>query len=280
MRDYRLYHAFPRGFRSSPTEEERIGLATLDSMARIGLVFTPEITRWFEQMDDGSQRSLFSATKRISFTYLSEDELVQHGETFGRFAIEWETSSLRRLGAMPVLYVPRSGESATSDFGGASESMLARLADVQAVLEFIRDEATIDIVGVRPMGELLGAVQAFAGYFAQTEPSGGEALSYYREREWRIVAGARQASLGELTSDLTRSEMQEVSQINPAFFQRVVAFRSGRHPRIAQCKVCRSFDGKPILATARRVIVPSSSVEASRQILDDAGLAELPVVAP
>lgn len=278
MREYRLYHSFPRGFKTSPEEEERIGLATLDSMARIGLVLTPEITEWAESMDDGTHRPMYAMTRRISFTYLPEDELVQHAETFGRFSVEWEVSALRKLGAMPVLYVPRSGGTPTNDYAGTTETMLARLADVQAVVEFIRDQPNIDITGVRPMDELVGAIQAFAGLFAQTEPECGDALSYYGEREWRIVAGARHHALGELTSDLTTTEMQEIADINPTFFRKVVEFRSGRQQRIAQCKVCRDFGGKPVLSTARRVIVPKSCTEAARMILDDAGLEELPVV--
>jgi len=276
MPDYRLYHSFPRG--AAPQEEERIGLATLDSLARIGLLLTPEITYWAESMNDGGSTRFASMTRSISFTYLREDELAEHAATFGRFAVEWEVSDLRKLGAMGVIYLPRNGGDLTDDYAGASESMLARLVDVQAVLEFIRDEPNIDITGVRPLDELIGALQAFVGLVAQTEPEeGDDPMAYYNEREWRIGQGARHHALGELASELSTSEMQAIADINPAFFRKEEEYRTGRSERIAQCRVCRAFDGEPILATARRVIVPSSCSEAARSILDDAGLTDLPV---
>lgn len=251
----------------------------LESMARIGLVLTPKLNQWSESLDDGStSHPIVVATKRICFTYLRETELAQHAKTFGRFAIEWDVSALRQLGVLPVLYIPRTEGTPTDDYSGTHEAMLVRLAEVQAVLELFRDTPDVDISGVRPMDELIGALAAFSGLFAQMGPDTNGSMAYYSEREWRIVAGAHHHSLGELTTDLSASDKNAVASINPSFFRKVVEFRSGQHERIEQCKVCSTFNGDPILRTARRVTVPAANRSTAERVLRDAGLTELPVV--
>jgi hypothetical protein len=44
---------------------------------------------------------------RISFTELSEAELPNHSKIFGPFAIEFDIETLRREGALPVIYMPQ-----------------------------------------------------------------------------------------------------------------------------------------------------------------------------
>ncbi len=127
-----FYHSFPR--RGETLEK---GLSILESIVASGLLLVPEITTWPGEIrgQDGGELSppIFSVSKRICFTHILPTELAQHAETFGEFAVEFDDSNLRALGATPVFYVPVSDKS--EELQAMPVHFLHRLQAVQEYLE-------------------------------------------------------------------------------------------------------------------------------------------------
>ena len=72
-----------------------------------GLLMTPEIATWEYSHENGMPpRQQSMVEYRISFTELAPNELANHAQTFGPFALEYEIGTLKMLGAIPVFYVP------------------------------------------------------------------------------------------------------------------------------------------------------------------------------
>ena len=103
-----FYHNFPR-IRPGYDHEKILkdGLKILKSIQKIGLVLAPELVEWKQVLVDGNTRSTIVRQNRISFTELSSGEIGEHGEKFGPFSLEFEIETLRRLGALPVIYMPQ-----------------------------------------------------------------------------------------------------------------------------------------------------------------------------
>ena len=104
-----FYHSFPRP-RQSETHSETAsrGWAILRSMKELGLVLAPEVVEWRTPVSIGTPLPTRLLQRRICFTELSQQELSEHSRRFGPFALEFETTALRRLGALPVIYMPQA----------------------------------------------------------------------------------------------------------------------------------------------------------------------------
>lgn len=134
-----LYHSFPRRGRNTPSEIEK-GVTIFKSIAEKGLLLTPEIKEWRELRRDTSGKDRPSEPwrliqKSISFTMLEPSELIRLNlsESFGHFALEFEIATLRKLGAIPVFYLPK----ATEEHAGlewVAACLLARLGEIQILL--------------------------------------------------------------------------------------------------------------------------------------------------
>ena len=73
-------------------------------------MLAPEIVEWHipPGLSIGVASPLRLFQQRICFTELSPDELTNHSETFGPFAMEFDIGALRRAGALPVIYMPQA----------------------------------------------------------------------------------------------------------------------------------------------------------------------------
>ncbi len=74
----------------------------------MGLVLAPEVVEWHTPVSLGTPSPTRITQRRICFTELSEQELSEHSRRFGPFALEFETIALRRVGALPVIYMPQA----------------------------------------------------------------------------------------------------------------------------------------------------------------------------
>ena len=104
-----FYHSFPRpkpGETCSQTENR--GWAIFHSMEKLGLVLAPEVVEWNDPVGLGTPSPIQVLQRRICFTELSPRELGGHSTRFGPFAIEFDTTALRRIGALPVMYIPQA----------------------------------------------------------------------------------------------------------------------------------------------------------------------------
>ncbi len=106
-----FYHSFPRPH-ANETRDETVGrgLAILQSMAQLGLILAPEIVEWHAPAGGslGSPSPIRLLQQRICFTELSRPEVDEHSRRFGSFALEFEIETLRRIGALPVIYMPQA----------------------------------------------------------------------------------------------------------------------------------------------------------------------------
>lgn len=230
-----FFHSFPRRADSS-----KAGLAVLRSMVEAGFLLVPEIIKWQEPLMDGRlSEPFFVAQKRICFTELTEPELPEHSNRFGPFSLEFTVAALRQLGAVPVFYVPRGATDEHLESIG--NALMARMLEIEQLLERLtqianvvanapRVDETIAItvdgrtVGTlslnvgqarqlfevlfhrsQPVGQLLNAMRASAGFLYPTEDlSYTGTLAYYRQREWRIVSAmARPSTQSSLARNLT-----------------------------------------------------------------------------
>jgi hypothetical protein len=104
-----FYHSFPRP-RQGETHNETAtrGWAILQSMTQLGLVLAPEVVEWLTPVSLGTPSPIQILQRRVCFTELSQHELSGHSTRFGPFALEFETNALRRVGALPVIYMPQA----------------------------------------------------------------------------------------------------------------------------------------------------------------------------
>ena len=300
-----FYHSFPR--RKLPgIDSYDQGLRILSSMVKHGLLLVPEVRQVASEfyLDGSRGPDLFIQQKRISFTELRPDELRQHGECFGYFAIEFEIEVLRALCAMPVIYIPEpihtGGNNIIEGIGstfvyrlGEIEDALVRLAILEQNVNSLLDNESLQMKipdrsgskerctirgakhlvrwlrgQARPFEELLNAIRAFEGLFYPADDMRyTDMLGYYRQREWRIMANIINWGV-PLSRSLDEKMKQEILSTDSEFFGEEIRFRSGLHRRIDQCQVVGEIEGKHILSHACRVIVPDAVVDAARRILE------------
>jgi hypothetical protein len=98
----------------------------------MGLVLVPEFIEWRQPISGGRLRTFPILQRRVCFTELSPAELPQHGERFGHFAIEFDSTTIRELGGIPVFYIPQpDGDPSGNALGVA---LLSIAADARAVI--------------------------------------------------------------------------------------------------------------------------------------------------
>jgi hypothetical protein len=225
-----FYHSFPRRGTSTAAEIEK-GKQILTAVRDFGLVLTPQFIEWTQPSIGAPPRTLPVLQKRVCFTELNPKELSGHAEKFGHFSLEFEIETVRRLGAMPVFYVPQPTSEAT-DGSLIGSAMVAIATDLRAVVQRMtmlnevlhgqvpvnpkfdfntgfagspegqgrftidRDEAKnfLAAIGhaVTPWSDLRAGTEALLNFFHPTDNRKADrALEYYREREWRIACGLR-----------------------------------------------------------------------------------------
>lgn len=137
------YHSFPRFSAETPDQEVSYGVDVLRSIIHIGLLLTPEalyfpnlVSHDSANLEDGSD--VFQ--KRLCFTYVRRSELVNHCAHFGAFSLEFDIVTIRKLGAVPVMYVPQpvSGDHA-SGFDHIGNDIIHQMRDIKTLLEEICD---------------------------------------------------------------------------------------------------------------------------------------------
>jgi hypothetical protein len=216
-----FYHSFPR--RGHHTTEA--ALTILEAIRDIGLALLPEYIEWRQPTSEGTARLFPILQTRVCFTELSPAELPQHAKKFGTFALEFEADAVRRLGAIPVFYLPQP---VSPDGNALGIALLGIAMDAKVVINRIAELDKI-LHGALPVAEDLNLTFPFASetrppltytcksaeaaklidaFGSQTTPWShldqgikallnffypaddirhDKALEYYRQREWRIA---------------------------------------------------------------------------------------------
>ena len=158
VEEHFFYHSFPR-LRPGDQTEMIItkGLNILRNVKELGLIIAPEIVEWRQPLIDGTHRVTHLRQKRISFTELARSQVVEHGKKFGPFSLEFKIDVLRRMGALPVIYMPQSLRM-SGDLSTLGAMIVTQLGDVKytinqlQILSQITDPQWILANGVMPPG--------------------------------------------------------------------------------------------------------------------------------
>jgi hypothetical protein len=225
-----FYHSFPRRGASSGAEAEK-GKAILAAIRDFGLVLTPQLIEWTQATVSGTPRSMPILQRRVCFTELAPIELAEHADRFGHFSLEFEIETVRRLGAMPVFYVPQPTGGTSTDGSHMGAAIVAIATDLRAVAHRVaamdevcrhpeamekldvnvgfagspdgfgtyridRDQTKVVLAAighaVTPWLDLKVGADALLNFFHPTDNTKTDAaLEYYREREWRVACSFR-----------------------------------------------------------------------------------------
>jgi hypothetical protein len=178
MDDMYFYHSFPRGFKNDHENEIITGLKTIESMAKVGLLLTPEKVRWDKHLGVVNIIPQIILQRRICFTLLNQNELIEkHAIEYGRFALEFDAVNLRLLGAMPMFYVPtKSKISDNIEFIPSQVLVIRLLRNLNLLQELKANE------------EIINGVKGAFGLLYPTESGDKDPeLKNYLLREWRIT---------------------------------------------------------------------------------------------
>ncbi|MGC3958421.1 MAG: abortive infection system antitoxin AbiGi family protein [Verrucomicrobiota bacterium] len=295
-----FYHCFPRGQQANAD----LGIKTLGLIAKIGFVLTPEVIAWDEPIATGRGPTLKKLQRRICFTQLPKGELKQHCATFGDFAIQYSYETLRRIGGIPVFYVPQNrNQEVALDSAG---SMLAcrlhiirkffqNMVELKNMLNqptlpaivrlesptFQTDVSAVeakkvtDYLDIKPFSfeEFFYTIDAVQNLLLPTEnPQHNGELAYYQQREWRIIENY--AMDGErLAKDLTEEQKQELLQTSTAFFDKDFTDENGlKRKRVDFCLVYPTVAKNHVLTFATNVLVPALAVDSAKAVLKSHGI--------
>lgn len=137
-----FYHCFPYWVGRSYDSADKITACAIEILSLIfefGLLLTPEEIVFrgepFRDAPTGPPVRIFQ--QRFCLTELAEDEIADHAAVFGPIALEFDPAGIRRLGAMPVIYVPQaiSGVATRDRFALVGQTFVYRLFDCYQVLE-------------------------------------------------------------------------------------------------------------------------------------------------
>lgn len=151
-----FYHCFPQWVGSpDPAAEppQDAALRVLSLMFKWGLLLTPEeiVFQGESFTDEPRARPVHITQRRLCLTELAEDEMPEHAQVFGPLALEFDQPTIRRIGGMPVVYIPQalSDEPGSADFALVGQTFVYRLFDIYQLLS---DLAEIDehIKGLGP----------------------------------------------------------------------------------------------------------------------------------
>ena len=311
MAEKYFYHSFPRSpFGPNPKWPSDLGciengISILESISEYGLLITPE--SWVLPVEltnsglESEEIPIFQ--KRVCFTAIAPVDLARHAECFGSFSLEFDLSLLRRMGAMPVMYLATTIGGKT-DFGGCSISLLHRLKEIHSLLkrldmlkqicsnnrypgplrlkigssdeEFsirsstdgVQDIISILEHGIRDVNTLKASIDALSGLMYPSEYSDEELLEYFQEKEWRITNGFIHSSTGEgLCHELSSRHKKKLKLINPDYFNSIINMKSSSGPIIDYCSVISEFDGQSIIDLCSRIVVPGIVLEKVKTML-------------
>jgi len=293
-----FYHSFPRRAHHDADRAKRI----LASICKNGLLLVPEEVSWSDPTQTDKSLRIHAIQRRACFTELSAEELGQHADVFGAFAIEFEIESLRRIGALPVIYVPDALEASTYH-DAIGTSLLANLASSAAIIDSIancknltgptleveltmkdgettlREFSMVETAAIKeylflmekaqgiPYHEMRNALMSMSSIFYPTDHQKyTDQLGYYRQREWRVISGFYIHGV-PTTTVATEEQRDELLQIDESFFAKTLKFPDGVFSLAAKSHFLLRVNNRHFLEMARRVVVPKHNVDEIAELL-------------
>jgi hypothetical protein len=130
-------------------------------------------------------------------------------------------------------------------------------------------ESILKFLGYKnaPFSLMDETLEGLASLFYLTDnPRQDEPLTYYRQREWRLIPGiARNAMVS--SRRLSETEKDRVILVDPTWWTRPLTYKNESFRRIDKTDVIDRYEGKSIIELARSVIVPADALEDARRLL-------------
>jgi len=295
-----IYHSFPRRRQRSRKSNCQKAEEILAGILEHGLLLTPELITWVEQKPYPTQPRNFSYIQhRVCFTELPRSALKRHSRSFGEYAIEFTIPSARRLGAIPIFYIPTA--SPPDGFSALGATMMHRMKEIIDLLLNLHEVQSLKrpklgemlskngeplqcrIADARafvqslfadrvsPTG-LLSFLDAFLSHFYPTENLRyNEPLGYYQQREWRICGRLNKDGVSVVT-EATALLRAKLMALDGEFFGKRIQYE-GRFDTIAEMSFTyKELDSRHVLSHANAVICPSDRTKAVRKLLTSNGI--------
>ncbi len=253
--------------------------------------------------------STFIEQRRACFTAVDRSDLLRedgHTTTFGQFSLGLEPADARRLGAVPVFYYHQAGLSlevlfrlaeirrlliavanieAGSDPNGTQyptrkklKSWGLVLVDEPGVAELVENvckEKADELLAFLATDRVAAAnlaewIEVTLSMFQKTEPSDGEILKYYKQREFRIVQ-VYSSEVWCLPLDLARGN--GLSKKAEAYIEACKAHLSEFKDEfklrldIGRCYVVAGTCDRKFRDFVREIICPPECVDGVRRLL-------------
>ena len=131
---------------------------------------------------------------------------------------------------------------------------------------------------IRPFDELANSLRGLSGLIYPTEKKIEESLSYYQQREWRIIpymamSNKKKEGEGSEYQNIDRAigklEKDALLEIDANFFKKKLRFNSGLHRRVDKCRFFQGLDDNPLINSVRRIIVPGDYVKAVSRLMEE-----------
>jgi hypothetical protein len=302
-----FFHSFPRDRKFRTLDSS---LKILRSVLQYGLLLVPEIVNYPPELrDPGDERDkIVNVQRRLSLTMLPAEQLSEHCRYFGPVSFEFSPLAARRLGAMPVMYLPQatSGESEVAldklgyffsyriaelhqvcdriiklqkTIGEHSSSDLIKIRSRSGVGEVEINNCALRallemIVGPNSIDEFAAVLQSLSSLFYPTDEFRHSVelvqnpLYYYFQREWRILSGLVLDG-SEVDLPLTRQEKAIALCSNRHFFDEVISLRHRQIRRIDACTIIRTIGDQPVRELVESVYAPAKWQQAIQELLDE-----------
>jgi hypothetical protein len=319
--DRNFYHSFPR-IRPHDSRQQTIsvGLAILRTIRQLGLILAPELLEWHQSLANGAYRTIILRQSRICFTELAREQVEAHGKRFGPFSLEFRIDTLRRLGALPVIYMPQQLRD-DRKFSTIGATVVAELSDIRYTIQQLHQLSQVSdpnrVLASRPPGSATGVAEDFSiilrnvdpeknvvsekqvsaksisdtlnyiGYRnAPFDPMDGVLsfvqslfypaddvlhdglLEYYRQREWRLVAGAI-VDQNLQSRTLTEAEKSTLLGIDQRFWGKVLSDGKISSRRVDDAQVIEKSDDKHVSELIHSVIVPKEAYDDAKAIFGE-----------
>jgi hypothetical protein len=121
-----------------------------------------------------------------------------------------------------------------------------------------------------PFDHSIGVLTVFLNMFYPTDNAyTGDVLGYYRQREWRVIAGEINFNLRPMGRSLSQSEIADVEDIDPKFWQRELTVDGVSTRRSALALVYDPVPDWNLFQLVDEVLAPQDAVERIREIVGE-----------
>lgn len=123
--------------------------------------------------------------------------------------------------------------------------------------------------GLHDPGVLTGMVKALGCVIHPTERAGDPLLSYYQQREWRLIAGVLKDT-SKVDKAVPQKLREELLDLDREFFGRELTMPQGKRMLVDECVLCPTTpSGSHVMRSARRVFCSTGKLKAVREIMTD-----------